>query len=153
LSADQGPESANAVQNTGKKLRMAPAKSTDITVLDTSLRHTPREDRINLATVVDETWTDIRLATRLPAILGPDPSEISPCPSIVHLRQKTRNDLHLFLAILVLLAFNLGSLCATLLLRLARFHPLLHGQVLTKLGQIVVLQPEAVEKRAVGDGV
>jgi hypothetical protein len=39
------------------------------------------------------------------------------------------------------------------LLRLARFHPLLHGQVLTKLGQIVVLQPEAVEKRAVGDGV
>jgi hypothetical protein len=65
--------------------------------------------------------------------------------SIVHLRQQTRNNLHLFLAVLVLLAFDLGGLCATLLLRLARFHPLLHSQMLTKLGQIVILQAEAVE--------
>ena len=77
----------------------------------------------------------------------------SPYNSIVHLCQQTRNDLHLFLSILVLLAFDLGSLCATLLLRLASFHPLFHGQVLTKLSQIVVLQAEAVEERAVGDGV
>ena len=73
--------------------------------------------------------------------------------SIVHLRQQTRNNLHLFLAVLVLLALDLGSLCATLLLRLASFHPLLHGQVLPKLGQIVVLQAEAVEQGTVGDGV
>ena len=69
----------------------------------------------------------------------------SPYTSIVHLCQQTRNDLHLFLSILVLLAFDLGSLCATLLLRLASFHPLFHGQVLTKLGQVVVLQAEAIE--------
>jgi hypothetical protein len=75
------------------------------------------------------------------------------CISVVHLRQQTGNDLHLFLSVLVLLAFDLGSLRATLLLRLARLYPLFHGQVLTKLGQIVVLQAEAVEQRAVGDGV
>ena len=71
----------------------------------------------------------------------------------MHLCQQTRNDLHLLLSVLVLLAFDLGSLCATLLLCLASFHPLLHGQVLAKLSQIVVLQAEAVEEKAVGDGV
>ena len=85
--------------------------------------------------------------------LHPDSYATSPYNSIVHLRQQPRNDLHLFLSVLVLLAFDLGSLCATLLLCLASLHPLFHGQVLTKLSQVVVFQAEAVEERAVGDGV
>lgn len=69
------------------------------------------------------------------------------------LRQKTRDNLHLFLPILILLPINLRRLCAALLLRLTCLHPLLHREMLTQLGQVVVLQTEAVQQRTVGDGI
>jgi len=71
---------------------------------------------------------------------------------IVHLSQQPRDDFHILFAILVLLAVDLGRLCAALLLRLTRFDPLLHCKMLPKFGQVVVLQAKAVQQRAVGDG-
>jgi hypothetical protein len=56
-------------------------------------------------------------------------------------------------AILILLPIDLGRFRTALLLRLACLHPLLHGEMLTKLGQVVVLQPKTVKQRTVGDGV
>lgn len=71
----------------------------------------------------------------------------------MHLRQQTRDNFHLLLAILILLAVDLGRLCAALLLRLTRFDPLLHCEMLPKFGQVIVLQAKTVQQRAVGDGV
>ena len=71
----------------------------------------------------------------------------------MHLRQQPRDNFHIFLAILILLTVDLGCLGAALLLRLTRFDPLLHCKVLTKFGQVVILQAKTVQQRAVGDGV
>jgi len=71
----------------------------------------------------------------------------------VHLRQQPRNNFHLLLAVLILLAVDLGRLRAALLLGLARFDPLLHCKMLTKFGQVVVLQAKAVQQRTVGNWV
>jgi hypothetical protein len=71
----------------------------------------------------------------------------------VHLGQQPRDNFHILLAILVLLAVNLGRLRAALLLRLTRFDPLFHREMLPKFGQIVVLQTKTVKQRAVGDWV
>ena len=71
----------------------------------------------------------------------------------MHLRQQPRDNFHFLLAILILLAVNLGRLRAALLLRLTCFDPLLHCQMLPKFGQVVVLQAKTVQQRAVGDWV
>lgn len=63
------------------------------------------------------------------------------------------NDLHLFCCVLVLLPINLWCLGPALLLSLARFDPLLHGQVLTKACQVVFLEAKALEQGAVLDRV
>lgn len=73
--------------------------------------------------------------------------------SIVHFRQQSRNDLHLLIAILILLPVDFGRLRATLLLRLASFYPLLHRQVLTQTRQVIILQTKAVQQRTVGDRI
>jgi len=99
------------------------------------------------------TEADTQLGVRPPTAWTRARGREIACRSVMDLCQQTGNDLHLFLSVLVLLAFDLGSLCATLLLRLARFHPLFHCQVLTQTSQIVILQAEAIEQRAVGDGV
>ena len=71
----------------------------------------------------------------------------------MHLRQQPRDNFHILLAILILLAVNLRRLRAALLLGLTRFDPLLHCKMLTKFSQVVVLQAKAVQQWAVGDWV
>jgi hypothetical protein len=69
-------------------VRIATAKSmADITVLNTgtpgsSAYSKRREDRINLATVIDETRTDIRLTKSPPANLRSDPGEPQHCAQL-----------------------------------------------------------------------
>lgn len=71
----------------------------------------------------------------------------------MNLGQQSRNNFHILLAILVLLAIDLGRLRAALLLRLTHFDPLLHRKMLPKFSQVIVFQAKAVEQRAVGDGI
>ena len=71
----------------------------------------------------------------------------------MHLCQQPRDDLHILLAVLILLAIDLGCLGAALLLRLTCFDPLLHCEMLTKFGQVVILQAKTVQQRAVRDGI
>lgn len=71
----------------------------------------------------------------------------------MHLRQQTGDDLHLLRAVLVFRAINLRRVCPTLLLGLTCFDPLFHGKVLTKTGQVILLEIKTLEQRAVGDGI
>lgn len=75
------------------------------------------------------------------------------CASIVDLGDQAGNDLQLFLAICIVRTLDLGSFGATLLLGLARLDPFLHGEMLSDLGQVVLVQTQALKKRAVGDRV
>ena len=73
---------------------------------------------------------------------------------IVDLRVQARDDLQVLVVIVILAILgNLRRLGAPLLLRLALLNPLLHGQMLIQLGELVRLQTEAIKNGAVGDGI
>lgn len=71
----------------------------------------------------------------------------------MHLCQQARDDFHILLAVLILLTVDFGCLRTALLLRLTCFDPLLHCKMLTKFGQVVILQAKTVQQRAIGDWI
>ena len=70
------------------------------------------------------------------------------------LGMKTRNNFQVLLEILVLpILGDLLDIHRTLLLRLADLDPLLHGETFAELSEVVAIQAQAVEQRAIFDRV
>lgn len=67
---------------------------------------------------------------------------------------ESRQNLHILVLVGVFaILCDLGCLCPSLLLGLAKLNPLLHGQVLTELCELVGLETELVQDGAVLDWV
>lgn len=67
---------------------------------------------------------------------------------------QTRHNLEILLLVDVLaIRRHLGPLNLALLLHLAQPHPLLHGQMLSNLGKGILRLAQALQERAVVDGV
>lgn len=71
----------------------------------------------------------------------------------MYLSMQAWEDLQILRLVLILLSTDLRNFCMPLLLSLPGLHPLLYGQVLTKISELVASQAQLVQHGTVADRI